>query len=98
MYKGLAELPAQRRIPMADIVFGKQGETTFTGAGINAYQLIVLKSALRMKAKGLNFSAKVNPIKAAQRLGFKGRTAAELLPQVEKALEESRKTVTVARE
>lgn len=83
---------------MADITLGKDGATTFTGAGIDAYRLIVLKSALRMKAKGLKFSAKVNPIKAARALGFTGKTAAELLPQVEAAILESRKTVTVARE
>lgn len=83
---------------MADITVGKNGETTYTGAGIDAFRLIVLKSALRMKAKGLTFSARVNPIKAAKALGFKGRTAAELLPQVEAAILETRKTVTVARE
>lgn len=59
---------------------------TFTGEGIQFYQLVSLRMALRIQAMGLRRPGP-SPLQAAKRLGFKANTAAEAIPLVTAAIE-----------
>ena len=58
-----------------------------TPEDISYYQLLVLRSALKLHVKGMRMSRGMSAMKAGRRLGFTGRTAAAMLPQVEAAIE-----------
>jgi hypothetical protein len=65
----------------------KEGGFTVTGEkGIKLYTLMSLRSALKLHMVGLK--SRMSPIQAAQRMGFKGKTAKALLPEVQAAIDE----------
>lgn len=79
---------------MADITNGIGG-TTFTGAGIDAFRLATLKSALSLEAKGMKMSRHRSALSIAKGMGFKARTAKDAIPLVQAALDEIKGKLTV---
>jgi hypothetical protein len=57
------------------------------------FQLKCLRMALNAQARGMQLTRGVTGTTAAKRLGFKGRTVKELLPQVEARIAELDPTV-----
>lgn len=61
------------------------GHVTITGEHIQLYRLVMLHSGLKMQARsGIRLSGKFSTTKVAREMGFKGRTAAALLADMEK--------------
>ena len=54
---------------------------------INAFQLITLKHALRLKVKGFDVRRGVSLIRIAKGYGFKGRTHKQALAFIEELIE-----------
>lgn len=73
----------------------KSGTTVYTGEkGIKLFQLRALLSALKLQAKGIRMTRHLSATTAGRRLGFKGRTAEAMIPEVEEAIRELDPQVT----
>ncbi len=60
------------------------GTVSYTGEdGIALFRLITLRSALSLQARTGMKMSRVSAVSCAKRLGFKGRTAAQLLADLE---------------
>lgn len=62
----------------------ESGMVSYTGEdGVALFRLITLRAALRLQATTGMKMCRVSAVACAQRLGFKGRTAAQLLADLE---------------
>lgn len=61
--------------------------TVVTGYHIELYQLLALKGALNLQVQGIRVG-RVSATRAGQALGFTGRTAKAMIPQVEARIAE----------
>jgi hypothetical protein len=59
------------------------GTVSYTGEDIALFRLITLRSALSLQARTGMKMSRVSAVACAKRLGFKGRTAAQLLADLE---------------
>lgn len=69
---------------MKPVEIHESGAISFNGPeGVALFRLITLRSALRLQARTGMKMCRVSAVACAKRLGFKGRTAAQLLADLE---------------